>query len=75
MRLYKKRSLLQCIQTLKTANRQLRLTQYGQQGELLQQSQELALAVGGQIELSEGDNCITVRYLEEYCEILYRAFV
>ncbi len=38
---------------------------------LLADCQESAINVGNVIEEIEGKGCITVRYLEEYCEILY----
>lgn len=40
--------------------------------ELLQECQEVAIAVGNSIEKSEGQNHVVVSLLEEYCEKLYQ---
>lgn len=75
MRMYKKRELLQCIGILKRANRQLRMVQYGAGNEVLEQCQELAIKMGEQIEKDGEDHSVIIGYLEEYCEMLYKAFV
>ena len=75
MRMYKKRELLQCIGILKKANRQLRMVQYGAGNEVLEQCQELAIKMGEQIEEDGEDHSVIIGYLEEYCEMLYKAFV
>ena len=40
--------------------------------DLLEQCQTAAIELGNMIETKEGEGCITVRFLEDYCELLYR---
>ncbi len=75
MRVFQKNDILQCINTLKNANKQLRLIRPGMSKELLEQSQQLTIAIGNKIESLEKEGSVTVAYLEELCEILYKAFV
>lgn len=42
--------------------------------ELLEQCQDSAIQIGGMIEESIGENFITVEFLENYCELLYKAY-
>ncbi len=42
--------------------------------ELLQQCQQGAIRLGSLIESIEGEECITVHYLEEYCETVYQIY-
>ena len=71
MRVAKKREILKCIKILKEVNVKIELMQLGVQKELLVQCQEMAIAVGNEIEKENSDSII-ICYLEEYCEDLYR---
>ena len=39
---------------------------------LLQKAQEIAISMGNYIEQTEGEGFVTVKYLEEYCELIYK---
>ena len=71
MRLSRKRELFQSIDTLKAAQRKLKIMPFGTGNQLLAQSQELAIAIGENIEKFDENNAVTVGYVEEYCELLY----
>lgn len=75
MRMYIKREILRGIDTLKKVNKKLKLIQCGAGNEAIQQSQEMAIMMGNRIEECGEENSITIGYLEEYCEALYKAFV
>lgn len=75
MRQKQKKALLQSIDTLKAAQRKLKVIPCGAGNELFAQSQELAIAIGETVERSDKNNKITVRYVEECCELLYKGFV
>lgn len=42
--------------------------------ELLKQCQQVAIEIGTDIERCEGQGIITVSYLEEYCEVIYKIY-
>ena len=42
---------------------------------LLEQCQDAAINIGEAIEQEEGEGFVTVTYLEEYCETVYRIYV
>ena len=75
MRAYIKKEIFQSINMLKDACQKLKLMQCGESNELLEQCQQLALSIGNQIEQSEQSDFVTVHYLEELCEILYKLYV
>ena len=75
MRMYIKREILQGIETLNKVNKKLKLIQCGAGNEAIEQSQELAIMIGNRIEECGGDHSVTIGFLEEYCETLYKAFV
>ncbi len=75
MRKKQKEQFLEVVQTLKEAHSEIKsaLAQGNcevAQG-LLVDCQNLAIELGNAIENSEGENTPTVRYIEEYCEVLY----
>lgn len=83
MRQYKKKRLLealkqlygvhQYVKELETAGKGKNPQQCSkEQQEALGECQNVAIAVGNNIEGSEGEGTETVRLLEEYCEMLYR---
>ena len=41
---------------------------------LLEDCQNAAIQIGNQIEKTEGANCVTIRLLENYCELLYQMY-
>ncbi len=41
---------------------------------MLAECQEFAVELGGAIEETEGEDCVTVSHVEEYCETLFRVF-
>lgn len=41
---------------------------------MLAECQDFAVELGNAIEETEGENCVTVSYVEEYCETLFRVF-
>ncbi len=41
---------------------------------MLSECQELAIQIGNTIESLEGEGCVAVTYVEEYCEFLFRVF-
>ncbi|MCI8567070.1 MAG: hypothetical protein HFI39_12305 [Lachnospiraceae bacterium] len=75
MRAYTKKEIVQSIGILKNACRKMKLMQCGDGDELLAQCQQLALAIGNQIEQSEQSDFVTVQYLEEFCELLYKLYI
>ncbi len=75
MRAYIKKEIVQSIGILKNACRKMKLMQCGDGDELLAQCQQLALAIGNQIEQSEQSDFVTVQYLEEFCELLYKLYI
>ena len=54
--------------------KQLQKNAFAEVQELLQQCQQGAIQLGNLIESVEGEDFITVRYLEEYCEIVYQIY-
>lgn len=73
--MYIKREILQGIETLNKVNKKLKLIQCGAGNEAIEQSQELAIMIGNRIEECGVDHSVTIGFLEEYCETLYKAFV
>lgn len=75
MRKYKKNQLVKMIDTLETANQLLKKIiikgNREQICDILENEQNAAIAIGEQIERSEGESCKTVRLLEDYCESLW----
>lgn len=78
MRNADKESILQLLQTVHKVHREIKKQiedkEFTIAKDLLSQCQEAAISVGNIIEETEGENCITVSYLEEYCELLYQAY-
>lgn len=76
MRKADKESILQLLQTLHKVHREIKKQIEKKElltaQDLLAQCQEAAISIGNIIEQSEGENCITVSYLEDYCEFLYQ---
>lgn len=67
--------LLEIINTLQQMHEEIRkATDCGNDilaQTLLAECQEAAITIGNSIEQSEGEGFATVRYLEEYCDVLY----
>lgn len=76
MRTKQKRDILEMIGTLHQAHdeikRYIESNQYTMAQDMLAQCQECAVSIGTAIESFEGEGFITVSYIEEYCEALYR---
>lgn len=74
----KKNEIKDCINTLFQAHEEikveLRQKNYEAVMNLLSECQEFATLIGGNIERLEEKGHITVRYLEEYCELLFRIY-
>lgn len=71
MRNLKKKELMNCIDTLLKANgKVLKINSEGRV-DFLTQCQEMAIMVGTEIDKMEGEDIITVSYLEQYCEEIY----
>lgn len=75
MRKYKKKELLNCIQTLQEAHAKLSGVTLTVRNEILSQCQEMAIQVGTEIDNHAGEGTKAVSYLEEYCEEVYQAVV
>lgn len=75
MRNIQKKELIQCIETLKKANKKLLSVNANTRAVILQQCQELAIEIGNKIEQIEGEGTDSVSYLEDYCEEVYQASI
>jgi len=70
MRKYHQKLILELLVTLlETTNEAQRLSSTN----LLADCQEVAIEIGSLIEQLEGESHVIVKYLEEYCELLYQA--
>lgn len=75
MRIIQKKELLQCIETLKKANKKLLSVHTNTRVAILLQCQGLAIEIGNKIEQIEGEGTVSVSYLEDYCEEVYQASI
>lgn len=78
MRKAQKQKILDCIKSLYQAHIEMK-TALVQKNialveKMLGECQEFAVAFGENIEKVEGENHITVSYIEEYCEALFCIF-
>ncbi len=78
MRKAQKQEVLNCINSLHQAHKEIKETlnrrNYDTAQNMLSECQEFAVTLGESIEDMEGEGCITVSYIEEYCEALFRVF-
>ena len=78
MRKEKKQEILDFINSLHQAHKEIRdalyQKEYGVAQNMLSECQEFAVTLGENIERLEGEGCITVSYIEEYCEVLFRIY-
>lgn len=78
MRIAQKQEIQDCLNSLKQAHEEIRgaLNRHDkvQVQNMLGQCQDFAVGLGEIIERFEGEGHITVTYLEEYCEILFRVY-
>lgn len=76
MRKGQKKDLLEIINTLQQAHEEIQKAidsrNYAMAQQLLADCQDTAISIGNNIEQSEGEGFVTVQYIEEYCDILYR---
>lgn len=75
MRKWQQEKILQIMDSLQKIHKVIRKYLEGKNFKetlkLLTECQESAICVGNIIEEIEGNDCVTVKYLEEYCELLY----
>lgn len=78
MRQARKREILNFIEGLQQAHGEIRQAvekqEIGSAQTMLAECQEFAVELGTAIENTEGEGCITVSHVEEYCETLFRVF-
>lgn len=78
MRKAQKQEVLDCIESLRQANEEikaaLKQNNYSRAQNMLSECQDFAVSLGENIEKLEGEGHITVSWLEKYCEALYRIF-
>lgn len=78
MRQVRKREILNFIDGLQQAHGEIREALEKNEGAsvqtMLAECQEFAVDLGNAIEETEGESCVTVSYVEEYCETLFRVF-
>lgn len=78
MRQARKREILNFIDGLQQAHDEIRQAmekhEMGSVQTMLAECQEFAVELGTAIENTEGEDCITVSHVEEYCETLFRVF-
>lgn len=76
MRKNQKKELLDCMDSLREAHKEIKESvqkkEYAAANNMLADCQELAIAIGESIEQSEGAGYVTVSFVEEYCEVLFR---
>ena len=79
MRNVQKQEILDCIESLHQAHKEIKNALNGGDYDLVQrmlsQCQEFAISLGENIEKLEGEGHTTVVCLEEYCETLYYRIV
>lgn len=70
--------ILEMLQTLEEAHRQIKESIDSNNAPLAQtmlvQCQECAIAIGNAIDKFEGEGCVTVSYLESYCDAVYASY-
>lgn len=78
MRQARKQEILNFIDSLQQAHGEIREAMekrdMASAQTMLAECQEFAVELGNAIEQTEGQGCITVSYVEEYCEILFSVF-
>lgn len=78
MRQKQKQSIIELTALLKKAQEYMKSLlskqEYTAVLDLLQQCQQSAIQIGGIIEESEGEGFVTVKYLEEYCELIFQVY-
>ncbi len=78
MRQARKREILNFIDDLQQAHDEIREAlkrhELASVQTMLAECQEFAVGLGKAIEETEGENCVTVSHVEEYCETLFRVF-
>lgn len=78
MRKQQHQDLLEIVKTLYEANDEIAKMLERNKGALAQdilaQCQETAVSVGNMVEKSEGENFITVSYLQTYCDYIYQVY-
>lgn len=76
MRKHVKQEILQLIESLYQAHREIediiKRNQVDVGRSMLGECQEYAISLGNIIEQMEGEGCVTISYLEKYCEVLFR---
>lgn len=74
MRKYIKKQLLELIESLVEAHKQLETADISDENfmNILADLQEVAVVIGNQIDETEGENTKAVTLLEEYCEMLFK---
>lgn len=78
MRQARKREILNFIDGLQQAHGEIsqaiKMNEMESVRTMLAECQEFAVELGNAIEKTEGEDCITVSHVEEYCETLFRVF-
>lgn len=78
MRQARKREILNFIDGLQQAHGEIREAlekhELSSVQTMLAECQEFAVELGNAIEETEGEECVTVSHVEEYCETLFRVF-
>jgi len=77
MRKAQKQEILEFINSLHQAHEEIKEAAYQNMQNILQmlrECQEFAISLGENIEKTEGEGHITVSYVEEYCELLFRTY-
>ncbi len=79
MRLYQKKQCLETITLLGEAHGEIagliKEKKFGNAQKLLEKCQQSAICMGTLVETAEGEGTRVVRYLEEYCELVYQLYV
>lgn len=79
MRKFLKNRIIEMFQTLYEAHEDIekliKKNDYENVQILLEGCQNMAIQMGTSIEASEGEKCVTIDFLEEYCETLYNVSV
>lgn len=78
MRQARKQEILNFIDSLQQAHGEIKETMEKQDKAsvqtMLAECQEFAVELGNAVEETEGEGCISVSYIEEYCETLFRVY-
>lgn len=78
MRQARKREILNFINGLQQAHDEVKMAlekrELASAQTMLAECQEFAVDLGNAIEETEGEGCVTVSHVEEYCETLFRVF-